>query len=304
VEKKVEGLLKKYTGYLELERSISPLTVRNYTTDIRGFLAFLKQEKISSLSEVDRLTMRRYLGWLQWQGIARTSISRKLSTLRSFYRYLAREELVSAQPLQTLSAPKLEKRLPTFLTVDEVLRLLEAADASTPQGLRDRAILELLYAAGLRVSEIVSLDMNGVDLNSLQLRVSGKGSKQRIALMGQPSAKALQLYLDLGRDRLLGTKKNQALFLNRYGDRISQRQIQNLIARYARKAGLEERVFPHIMRHTFATHLLDGGADLRAVQELLGHEKLSSTQIYTHVTRSQMLRSYLAAHPRSSEKGE
>ncbi|MFC1926508.1 tyrosine recombinase XerC [Chloroflexota bacterium] len=300
----MEGLLKKYTGYLELERSISPLTVRNYTTDIRGFLDFLKQEKVSSLSEVDRLTMRRYLGWLQWQGIARTSISRKLSTLRSFYRYLVREELASAQPLQNLSAPKLDKRLPTFLTTDEVLRLLEAADVSTPQGLRDRAILELLYAAGLRVSEIVSLDLNGIDLNSLQLRVSGKGSKQRIALMGQPSAKALQLYLDLGRDRLLGTKKNQALLLNRYGDRISQRQIQNLITRYARKAGLEERVFPHIMRHTFATHLLDGGADLRAVQELLGHEKLSSTQIYTHVTRSQLLRSYLAAHPRSSEKGE
>ncbi|MFC2058964.1 tyrosine recombinase XerC [Chloroflexota bacterium] len=300
----MEGLLEKYTRYLELERSISPLTVRNYTTDIKGFLDFLKQEKVSSLSEVDRLTMRRYLGWLQWQGIARTSISRKLSTLRSFYRYLVREELASAQPLQTLSAPKLEKRLPTFLTADEVLRLLEAADASTPQGLRDRAILELLYAAGLRVSEIVSLDLNGVDLNSLQLRVSGKGSKQRIALMGQPAAKALQLYLDLGRDKLGGAKVNQALFLNRYGDRISQRQIQNLITRYARKAGLEERVFPHIMRHTFATHLLDGGADLRAVQELLGHEKLSSTQIYTHVTRSQLLRSYLAAHPRSSEKGE
>ncbi|MFC1974376.1 tyrosine recombinase XerC [Chloroflexota bacterium] len=300
----MKELLERYTKYLELERSISPLTVRNYTTDIKGFLDFLKVEKISSLNEVDRLTMRRYLGWLQWRGIARASIGRKLSTLRSFYRYLTREELTSAQPLQTLSTPKLEKRLPTFLTADEVLRLLEATDTSAPQGLRDRALLELLYAAGLRVSEIVSLDLSGVDLDSLQIRVSGKGSKERIALIGKPAAEAIKLYLDLGWKKLRGTKNNQALFLNRYGDRISQRQIQNLVARYARKAGLEERVFPHIMRHTFATHLLDGGADLRTVQELLGHEKLSSTQVYTHVTRSQLLRSYLAAHPRSTEKGE
>lgn len=300
----MEELLKKYTGYLEVERSVSPLTVRNYITDIRDFLDFLKREGINSLNEVDRSTLRRYLGWLQAHGIVRASISRKLSTLRSLYRYLVRENLVNAQPMQALSAPKLEKRLPTFLTAEEVSQLLEAADASSPQGLRDRAILELLYAAGLRVSEIVILDLGDIGLESRDIRVWGKGSKERMALMGRPAAEALKLYLELGRDKLLGTKKNQALFLNRYGERISQRRIQHLIARYALQAGLEERIFPHIMRHTFATHLLDGGADLRSVQELLGHARLSSTQIYTHVTQGQMRRSYLSAHPRSSPEGE
>jgi integrase/recombinase XerC len=218
---------------------------------------------------------------------------------------LARENLVDAEPLSTLSSPKLEKRLPTFLTHEEMAWLIEAPDTSTPQGLRDRAILELLYAAGVRVSEIVALDLKDIDLGSRQIRVWGKGSKERMVLMGRPAAEALKLYLDLGRIRLEGKAYTQAVFLNRFGERIVVRRIQHIIKKYARQAGLEMRVFPHIMRHTFATHLLDGGADLRVVQDLLGHARLSSTQIYTHVTQSQIRRNYLAAHPRSStRKGE
>ena len=301
----MEELLKRYVKHLELERSISPLTVRNYTGDIQGFLDFLGNNGVDSLDKVSRSTMRLYLGWLHKQGIARASISRKLSALRSFYRYLARENLVDAEPLSTLSSPKLEKRLPTFLTHEEMARLIEAPDTSTPYGLRDRAILELLYAAGLRVSEIVSLDLKDIDLGSRQIRVWGKGSKERMVLMGRPAAEALKLYLDLGRIRLEGKAYTQAVFLNRFGERIVVRRIQHIIKKYARQAGLEMRVFPHIMRHTFATHLLDGGADLRVVQDLLGHARLSSTQIYTHVTQSQIRRNYLAAHPRSStRKGE
>ena len=301
----MEELLKRYVKHLELERSISPLTVRNYTGDIQGFLDFLGNNGVDSLDKVSRSTMRLYLGWLHEQGIARASISRKLSALRSFYRYLARENLVDAEPLSTLSSPKLEKRLPTFLTHEEMAWLIEAPDTSTPYGLRDRAILELLYAAGVRVSEIVALDLKDIDLGSRQIRVWGKGSKERMVLMGRPAAEALKLYLDLGRIRLEGKAYTQAVFLNRFGERIAERRIQHIIKKYAQQAGLEMRVFPHIMRHTFATHLLDGGADLRVVQDLLGHARLSSTQIYTHVTQSQIRRNYLAAHPRSStRKGE
>ncbi len=301
----MERLLKKYVRYLELERSISPFTVRNYASDIQGFLDFLDRNGVTTLNKVDRSTMRRYLGWLHDKGIARASISRKFSALRSFYRYLVRENLVDSQPLSTLSTPKIEKRLPTFLSKEEILKLLEAPDASTPQGLRDRAILEVLYAAGLRVSEIANLDLADVDLNSREMRVWGKGAKERVALIGKPAVEALNLYLSHGRIKLEGKKETQALLLNRYGERIAERRIQHIMRKYGRQAGLDMRVFPHIMRHTFATHLLDGGADLRVVQDLLGHARLSSTQIYTHVTQSQIRRTYLAAHPRSdTPKGE
>ena len=301
----MEELLRKYVRHLELERSISPYTVRNYTRDVQGFLDFLAENRIDSLDKVSRSTLRIYLGWLHEKGIVRASINRKASALRSFFRYLKREQLINGEPMATLSAPKMEKRLPTFLTHEEMARLIEAPDASTPQGLRDRALLELLYAAGLRSSEITALDLNDMDLVSLEIRVWGKGSKQRIVLMGIPAAEALNLYLEHARIKLQGEKSTRAVFLNRFGGRIAQRRIQHIIRKYARQAGLELRVFPHMMRHTFATHLLDGGADLRVVQDLLGHARLSSTQVYTHVSMSQIRRNYIAAHPRSGpKKGE
>ncbi len=218
----VEELLKKYVRHLELERSISPYTVRNYTSDVQGFLDFLGENGIASLDKVSRSTLRLYLGSLHEQGIARSSISRKVSALRSFYGYLRREKLVDADPLSTLSGPKTEKRLPTFLTHEEMARLIEAPDTLTPQGLRDRALLELLYAAGLRVSEIVTLDLNDIDLGSRQIRVWGKGSKERMALMGIPAAKALRLYLEHGRIKLEGKALTQAVFLNRFGHGFEQ----------------------------------------------------------------------------------
>ncbi len=298
----MEELFQKYIRYLEVERGISAYTVRNYTTDIRGFLDFLAGNKVTSLDKVDRSLMRRYLGSLQEQHIARGSISRKLSALRSFYRYLIRENLVSSEPLSSLSAPKLEQRLPTFLTEDEVVRLVEAPDIRTPNGMRDRAILELLYAAGLRLSEIVDLNVGDVDLNGRQIRAWGKGSKERIVLMGRPAAEALRHYVNKGRGKLLGQKKTPALFLNRFGNRIARRRIEYIIKKYARQAGLDMRVYTHMLRHTFATHMLDGGADLRAVQELLGHARLATTQVYTHVSQNQIRRTYLAAHPRSGKR--
>ena len=298
----MEELLQKYIKYLELERGISAYTVRNYSTDIQGFLDFLDSSGVTSLGKVDRSIMRRYLGLLQERGIARGSISRKLSALRSFYRYLMRESLVSAEPLSSLSAPKLEQRLPTFLTTDEVVRLVEAPDTRTPNGMRDRAILELLYAAGLRLSEIVDLNVGDVDLSNRQVRAWGKGSKERMVLMGKPAAEALNSYVKYARPKLLKQKKTPALFLNRFGNRIARRRIEYIIKKYARQAGLDMRVYTHMLRHTFATHMLDGGADLRAVQELLGHARLATTQVYTHVSQNQIRRTYLAAHPRSGKK--
>jgi integrase/recombinase XerC len=298
----------KYIQYLELERNASAYTVRNYITDLRGsknikgFFTFLKEKDITSLGEVNRQVLRDYLGYLVEQGIVKASIARKLSAIRSFYRYLVREGILPANPVEKASSPKLDKRLPSFLTLNEVERLLNTPDLSTPHGLRDRALLELLYASGLRVSELVHLDLNQINLGTNEIRVWGKGSKERMVLMGNPAAEALRNYLEQGRPKLLGEKKTNALLLNRYGQRIPERRVQKILEDYAAKAGIEKRVHPHILRHTFATHLLDGGADLRVVQELLGHARLSSTQIYTHVTKSQARKVYLAAHPGAQEK--
>ena len=299
-----ERLLHNYFNYLTVERHVSPYTVRNYTHDLRHFLDFLKEENVATLEEVDRPVLRRYIASLSDQGFEKASVAAKLSALRTFYRYLMRENMVSANPLLQVSSPKLGRHLPSFLSAEEVKQLLGVPDASTPIGQRDRAMLELLYAAGLRVSELVALDVARIDLDSREIRVWGKGSKERMVLMGRPAAEAIDLYLKQGRRKLLGNSRAEALFLNRYGKRLSERAVQMAIKRYALEAGLERGVHPHMMRHSFATHLLDGGADLRVVQELLGHASLSSTQVYTHVSQSQARKVYLKAHPRAKKKGE
>jgi len=298
----VQQVFNKYINYLEAERNASPYTVRNYTTDLFDFFQFLRNKEIDSLKEVDRHVLRDYLSHLMENGFVKASIARKLSAIRSFYRYLLREEIIATSPVANTSSPKLDKRLPSFLTREEINRLLEAPDLSTPQGLRDRALLELLYASGLRVSELVSLNLEQINLETNEIRVWGKGSKERIVLMGQPAARALTAYLSQGRPELLGKKESSALFLNRYGKRLIERRVQRILEKYANIAGTGKRVHPHMLRHTFATHLLDGGADLRVVQELLGHASLSSTQIYTHVSKSQARKVYLSAHPMAQEK--
>ena len=299
----MQQIFNKYINYLEAERNASPYTVRNYATDLLGFFQFLSDRGIDSLKEVDRHVFRDYLSHLMEKGFVKASIARKLSAIRSFYRYLLREEIISTSPVATTSSPKLDRRLPSFLTQEEIKRLLEAPDLSTPQGLRDRALLELLYASGLRVSELVSLNLEQVNLDTNEIRVWGKGSKERIVLIGKPAARALIAYLTQGRPKLLGEKGGNALLLNRYGKRIIERRVQRILEKHTSIAGIGKRVYPHMLRHTFATHLLDGGADLRVVQELLGHASLSSTQIYTHVSKSQAKKVYLSAHPMAQEKG-
>jgi len=291
----MQELFKNYIAYLEAEKNASVYTVRNYTNDLLEFFGFVSGQGIDSLKDVNKQTLRGYLAHLMEQGKAKSSIARKLSAIRSFYRYLMREEMISASPAATTVSPRLDKRLPISLTVDEAKRLVESPDISQPQGQRDRALLEMLYASGLRVSELVNMNVEQVNLATNEIRVWGKGSKERVVLIGTPAANALSVYMGDGRRELLGGKKNNALFVNRYGGRLAVRRVQKILEKYART--INKKVHPHILRHTFATHLLDGGADLKVVQELLGHADLQSTQIYTHVTQSRARKIYLSAHP-------
>lgn len=310
-------LFDNYLRYLRLERNVSPYTFRNYHLDLmgnrrrgknRGFFRFLEEKQVSSPQEMDKHLLRDYIAWLKAEGIATRSIARKLSAVRSFFRYLSREGKLETNPFGHDSRSKrkafqmkLERRLPDFLTAEEIERLLLAPDPKTAQGKRDLAIMELLYAAGLRVSELVNLDLESVDLADGEIRVWGKGQKERITLMGMPAATALRVYLDQGRPELLSEGHSRALFINRYGKRLIARRVQKLLDKYARIAGIDRRVHPHMLRHSFATHLLDGGADLRVVQELLGHVSLASTQVYTHLSQSQTRKVYLSAHPMARE---
>jgi integrase/recombinase XerC len=298
----MQKIFERYIQYLEAEKGASHYTVRNYRADLAHFFKFLTEKGLTMLNQVDRHILREYLSYLVDEGVVKASIARKLSAIRSFFRYLVREGIIPKNPIEQVSSPKLDKRLPSFLTLEEVERLLNAPDLSTPLGQRDRALLELLYASGLRVSELVGLTLEQIDLETNEIRVLGKGSKERVVLMGLPAVEALKNYLEQGRNQLLGKKRSQALFLNRYGQPLLERSVQRLLNQYAKKAGIGKRVHPHLLRHTFATHMLDGGADLRVVQELLGHARLTSTQIYTHVTKGQARKVYLSAHPLAGEK--
>lgn len=278
----MEALLARYLETLALERNLSPYTLRNYDGDLRGLLAFLEERQIDPRA-LSRQTFREYLSRLVADGISPGSIQRKVSAARGFYRWLQAQGLMEANPLANVKGPRKPRRLPSFLTHDEVTALISCPQGSRPQAIRDRAILELLYATGMRVSEIVALDLDDVDLDAQSVRVVGKGNKERMVVMGEPAREALERYLREARPRLAAGPE-RAFFLNRDGGRLSVRRVQLMLRKYAAAAGLGKRAYPHLLRHTFATHLLDGGADLRVVQELLGHANVNTTQVYLHVT--------------------
>lgn len=279
---RVEELVEAYIRYLIAEKNLSPYTLRNYRSDLGDFFAQLEERSVDPLA-ADRHLMRQYLMGLRERGVASASVTRKVSTIRSFYKFLVREEVLDSSPITGVVAPKREKRLPIVLRKDDLCAIIEAAREDTPQGIRNRAILELMYAAGVRLSEVVGLDVRHLDLDERLVLVLGKGNKERIVLYGDPADSALRRYLADGRPKLAAADE-QALFVNRHGTRLSGRSIQQIVRKHALKAGLDQRIYPHLLRHSFATHLLDGGAELRVVQELLGHASASTTQIYTHVT--------------------
>lgn len=311
MQQAILGYVERFVDYLEAEKHASRYTVRNYKSDLignlehgteKGFFQFLDSRGIASLEAVDKGIMREYLGYLVDQRVAKVSLARKLSAIRSFYRYLLREHIIERNPTELTVSPKLDRRLPEFLTIDEMDRLLKMPDLTTPLGIRDRAILELFYAAGMRVSEMAQLNLGQMNLESREIRVIGKGNKERIVIIGTPAAHALENYLNHSLPLYTSKLSGQAVFLNYKGGRLTERWLQKLLLKYAHNAGLLKKVHPHILRHTFATHLLDGGADLRVVQDLLGHASLSTTQIYTHVTQTQARRVYMGSHPMAGLK--
>ena len=289
-------------NHLSAEKNASPYTLRNYRREITEFIEFLQKRQITTWDKVDKQVVRDYLSWLNEEEYAKASVARRLSELRSFCRYLIREKVLTTNPFDAVSAPKLPHRLPRFLSTEEVKNLLAAPDPSDPQGMRDRAIIELLYAAGMRVSELAGLNLADVDNARAQIKVLGKGDKERLVLIGKPALRAVMTYIREGRPKLIGKKISNAVFLNRFGTRLTVRSVQMILEKYAMKAGIAGVVTPHVLRHTFATHLLDGGADLRSVQELLGHESLSTTQMYTHVTQTKAKEVYMNTHPGTKKK--
>jgi len=296
------GLLERFLDYLETIRDASPYTVKNYGNDIGQFLTYCEEEGIDSIDQVDRRLLRQYLAELDDVGYVKASIARRVSELRSFGDFLVREGVLDSNVFRMVNAPRVPKQLPEYLTVPEVEVLLAAPDTSEPLGMRNRAIIEVLYGAGLRVGELAGLNVEDVDLDFGQVRVVGKGRKERIGLLGRPAVQAVRAYLRGGRPALLGRHPSEALWLNHRGGRLTVRGVSYLLDQAAKKAGLQTHVSPHVLRHSFATHLLDGGADLRVVQELLGHASLSTTQVYTHVSRSHAREVYLRAHPRAQQK--
>lgn len=296
--------MDEYTGRflitLQAERHASPHTVAAYAADLAHYAEFL-QGRGGDWRIVDRATLRAYLASLLAGGLSRRTCARKLSALRSFYKAMRRDGYVEIDPMPGIASPKGARHLPAFLSAEQAQVLLEAgARVEEPRELRDRALLELLYAAGLRVSELVALDLGQIDPQLGEAHVVGKGHKERVVVVGEVALHALRAYLERGRPALARKPGERALLLNRFGGRLSDRSARTIVDEWRARAGLPEHISPHTLRHSFATHLLDGGADLRVVQELLGHASLNTTQVYTHVTQAESRRAYDRAHPRGA----
>jgi integrase/recombinase XerC len=302
----VYSYITQFIDYMSLERGASPHTCRAYRKDLELFAAFLAERGLpADWAAIDHLAIRLYLGHLyQGKRIKRTSVVRKLATLRTFFRYLKREGVIEKSPATMVATPKGRGDLPHALTVDEVFRLLDAPDVNSPLGCRDRAVLELLYSSGLRVGELTALDLHDLDLGGGMVRVMGKGGKERMVPIGSTAVEALRVYLTR-RGELIkrGESPPPYLFLNYRGGRLTARSVARTITTYRLRRGIVKETTPHTLRHSFATHLLDAGADLRGIQELLGHVSLSTTQKYTHVSSAKLMEVYDRTHPRA-QKGQ
>lgn len=290
----MSDLVAPFLRHLRVERAASPHTIRSYRTDLAQFAEFLQAARIAGPAAVDVRVVRGYLVALHARGLDAVSVSRKLAALRTWFRFLVRRGFLDRNPAREVRAPRVARKLVSFLPIDETIALVDRPAA--PGTERDHAILELLYASGLRVAEVSGLDVDDVDRDERTVRVLGKGRKERIVPFGVPAARALEAWLGRRGDG------RGPLFLNPRGRRLGVRSIYTIVRRSARAAGIARRVSPHTLRHTFATHLLDAGADLRAIQELLGHSRLSTTQRYTHVGSDQLMRVYDQAHPRARSR--
>jgi len=285
--------IDKFINYLKVEKNASAHTIKNYKLDLDAFSRFLADKDISG---VDHLALRRFLAELRAKNYAKRTIARKLASLRSLFKFLYREGYIKSNPVTAISSPKLDKKLPKFLDVNMVTKLIMKPDVKTEAGLRDRAMLETLYSTGMRVSELVGLDSTDIDFISGVVKVFGKGSKERLVPIGEEALNAIRKY---DGKKSKSARAKDAVFLNNRGGRLTDRSVRRMMDKYVTACAIEEKLSPHSLRHSFATHLLDRGADLRSVQELLGHMNLSTTQIYTHVTMDRLKTVYDKAHPRA-----
>lgn len=306
--------LKAFLAYLKHNRHVSPHTVRAYETDVTQYLAWVAGDsgkKMSALeaADLDMTSARSHLVELNKAGQARSSVARKLSALKTFVRYLRREDLIDHDPTAMAVAPKRDQTIPVFLSEQEITRLIETPNTGDPLGRRDRAILELFYASGLRLSELVAVDMEDLNLSGRMVRVKGKGRKERLLPFNQSATDAIRAWMKdraqmLARHKAQGKRQNSdPLFINYRGTRLSDRSVDRLLRKYVAQCSTRLGISPHALRHSFATHLLQRGADLRAIQELLGHAALSTTQRYTHVNATQLIEVYRKSHPRAAKSG-
>lgn len=295
-----ERQIDAFLAYALTEEGLAPHSIEAYKRDLDDFARFLTGRGTSDPTQVTRSAVTLYLVALRRRGRAPATVKRRAAAVRSFFKYLLRENVLSEDPTLDLAAPKLPTRLPKVLTIEEIERLLAAPDLSTAQGLRDLAMLELLYGSGLRVSEVIGLNVGDVDLSTELVRCLGKGSKERLVPVGSYAVRAVRAYQQTARPVLAGRQMTSALFLNRRGSRLTRQGCWKLLRGHARRAGIRRPLTPHVLRHSFATHLLERGADLRAVQEMLGHATISTTQVYTHVARDRLRAVYAQAHPREA----
>jgi len=306
----MEQLIDQFLEHLRFERNVSEHTLRNYGSDLDQFLEYLAPQdpatgkrKTPDIAQVDHLTIREWLSVLHSAQKKKASIARKLAALRTFFQFLVREGMLELNPAKLVSTPRLEKKLPQHLSIEEAIRFIETPDPETNLGKRDRAMLELMYATGVRVAELTTLDLDDIDFQNKLIRVTGKRRKQRIVPFGDPASDAIRSYLTV-RERFLSNapvsnREDEALFLNYQGTRITTRSVGRMVEKYIRICAGVHDISPHALRHSFATHLLDSGADLRDIQELLGHARLSTTQIYTHVSMEKLIEVYDKAHPKA-----
>ncbi|MDL1957502.1 MAG: tyrosine recombinase XerC [Candidatus Desulfofervidus auxilii] len=293
----MKELIKQFLHYLEIEKNFSLHTLKAYKIDLEDFKNFLEKEGIKEIKNITSECIRKYLVE-KMSKLSRRTVHRKLSCIRSFFKFLLKKGYINHHPAYAIFNPKIPKELPQFLTVDEIFNILKVKNLDNPLAVRDKAILELLYATGVRVSELVNINLEHVNLIDGTILVYGKGRKERLVFMGDKAKQALMNYLQQ-RKKLIKNNKEKALFLNIFGNRISARSIEKIVKKYAAIAGMFKNVYPHVFRHSFATHLLDQGADLRVVQELLGHKSLAATQRYTHITLDKLMEIYDKTHPRS-----
>ena len=299
----MEKLIEKFIEYLEYEKGYSKKTIISYEKDLELFNKYLKENKITNIKSIDYNTIRKYLSHLHDEKYEASSVSRKISALRSFFKYNIKEKTIINNPMTLISNPKKEKKLPKYLNYEEIERLINSIEIDTKEGIQERLIIELLYSTGIRVSELVNIKLKDIKIKENQINILGKGNKERIVLFGEKAKDLIKQYMNAFKEYYQGNIINEYLLVNKKGKQLTTNKIELIVKDALRKSALKQNISPHTLRHTFATHMLDSGADLKSVQELLGHENLKTTAIYTHISNERLKHVFINSHPRALKKG-